>query len=69
VPAEEPAPITHGVLDSDFRELEAMLTELGPKRRWGGLSRIDTPEGLALYLCRDHAAPYLRTARAPVPSP
>lgn len=46
-----------------------MLTELDPQRRWGGLSRIDTPEGLALYLCRDHVAPYLRTAHAPVSNP
>ncbi len=55
--------------EGDFRALEAMLTELDPRRKWGGLSRIDTPEGLALYLCRDHAAPYLRTARAPVVGP
>jgi internalin A len=55
--------------EADFRELEAMLTQLDPQRRWGGLSRIDTPEGLALYLCADHAAPYLRTARAPGANP
>ena len=59
-------PAAHATTEGDFRALEAMLTELDPQRRWGGLSRIDTPEGLALYLCRDHAAPYLRTARAPV---
>lgn len=68
-PGDDPKPIEHASTDSDFRALEAMLTELDPKRRWGGLSRIDTPEGLALYLCRDHAAPYLRTARAPVSDP
>jgi len=66
---DEYAPIERASTEGDFRALEAMLTELDPDRRWGGLSRIDTPEGLALYLCRDHAAPYLRTARAPVTSP
>lgn len=62
-------PTARATTEGDFRELEAMLIELDPQRRWGGLSRIDTPEGLALYLCRDHAAPYLRTARAPVVGP
>lgn len=67
--AEGSEPTTHATTEGDFRALEAMLSELDPKRVWGGLSRIDTPEGLALYLCRDHAAPYLRTARAPVTGP
>ncbi|HEV2345938.1 MAG TPA: COR domain-containing protein [Actinocrinis sp.] len=67
--AENAHPIASASLEGDFRKLEAILTGLDPKRVWGGLSRIDTPEGLALYLCRDHAAPYLRTARAPVASP
>jgi internalin A len=66
---ESADPVVHASLEGDFRELEAMLTERDPQRRWGGLSRIDTPEGLALYLCRDHAAPYLRAARAPVSEP
>ena len=67
--AEDTDPTARATTEGDFRALEAMLAELDPKRVWGGLSRIDTPEGLALYLCRDHAAPYLRTARAPVSGP
>lgn len=63
---ESSDPAAHATTEGDFRALEAMLVQLDPKRKWGGLSRIDTPEGLALYLCREHAAPYLRTARAPV---
>jgi internalin A len=44
--------------DADFRVLEAMLVELDPERAWGGLSRTTTPEGLTLYLCRDHLKAY-----------
>jgi len=46
--------------EADFRALEALLLEIDPQRTWGGLSRVSTPEGLTLYLCRDHAAPYSR---------
>ena len=46
--------------EADFRALEALLVEIDPQRTWGGLSRVSTPEGLTLYLCRDHAAPYSR---------
>jgi hypothetical protein len=44
--------------EADFRQLEAMLTELDPDRTWGGLSRTTTPEGLTLYLCSDHVKAY-----------
>lgn len=44
--------------EADFRALEALLTALDPERHWGGLSRVLTPEGLTLYLCPEHAAPY-----------
>jgi len=46
--------------EADFRALVALLVEIDPQRTWGGLSRVSTPEGLTLYLCRDHAAPYSR---------
>lgn len=48
----------HAETDADFRALRAMLTKLDPEERWGGLSRTLTPEGLTLYLCRDHLAQY-----------
>ncbi len=44
--------------EADFRVLEAMLTELDPRREWGGLSRTTTPEGLTLYLCPEHLKGY-----------
>lgn len=49
--------------EADFRALEQLLTRLDPERRWGGLSRVLTPEGLTLYLCPQHAAPYLTRPR------
>jgi internalin A len=53
-------PIERASSEADFRALEKLLTEIDPERTWGGLSRVNTPEGLTLYLCRDHAAPYSR---------
>ena len=50
----------HASNEADFRALERLLTEIDPARGWGGLSRVSTPEGLTLYLCRDHAQPYRR---------
>jgi internalin A len=43
--------------------LEALLTKLDPDRTWGNLSRTVTPEGLALYLCREHYDAYRRVVR------
>jgi hypothetical protein len=63
------SPVEHATSEADFRALQALFEKLDPDRVWGGLSRVATPEGLALYLCREHAAPYLRTARAPVVGP
>ena len=51
--------------DADFRAIEHLLTTLDPQRRWGGLSRTTTPEGLTLFLCRDHAATYRAPSRRP----
>ncbi|HZU57543.1 MAG TPA: leucine-rich repeat domain-containing protein [Actinocrinis sp.] len=64
-----PAPTQHATSEADFRALRAALEKLDPDQRWGGLSRVATPEGLTLYLCREHAGPYLRTPRAPAASP
>jgi hypothetical protein len=44
--------------DSEFRAIDSMLRRVDPSLRWGGLSRLVTPEGLTLYLCRDHLAQY-----------
>ena len=44
--------------EADFRALENLLAELDPKRGWGGLSRVTTPEGLTVYLCPAHADSY-----------
>lgn len=49
--------------DADFRALEALLLKLDPAREWGGLSRTVTPEGLTLYLCREHSETYRRAVR------
>jgi hypothetical protein len=51
-------PLTHAQTDADFRVLAAMLHALDPAERWGGLNRVPTPEGLSVYLCREHAEPY-----------
>jgi hypothetical protein len=56
-------PIERAASEADFRVLEALLLKLDPDRSWGGLSRTITPEGLTLYLCRDHAAAYRRAVR------
>ncbi len=61
--AAELGPTARATSEADFRTLEAMLTELDPGRRWGGLSRLTTPEGLTLYLCREHLAVYRRTGQ------
>lgn len=57
-------PTAHATSDSDFRALQTMLSELDPHSVWGGLSRYTTPEGLTLYLCREHLAAYHRRAQA-----
>jgi len=51
--------------EADYRAIHQLMTTLDPQRVWGGLSRTLTPEGSALYLCREHAALY----RAPSPRP
>jgi hypothetical protein len=61
-----PAPRTWAETDADFRLLESKLLELDPSRHWGGLSRIVTPEGQTLFVCRDHYKIYGR--RAPMPT-
>jgi hypothetical protein len=58
-----PVPEPHASNEADFRALEALLVKLDPDRRWGGLSRTTTPEGLTLYLCQEHSQAYSRTAR------
>ncbi|HWG27511.1 hypothetical protein [Actinospica sp.] len=66
-PGENPAldprqdgPSARATNEAGFRVLEKWLMEVDPVKQWGGLTRVTTPEGLALYLCRDHAAPYSR---------
>lgn len=66
LPGEEgrdPDPMVRAETDADFRALEALLLKLDPDRVWGGLSRTVTPEGLTLYLCREHSEPYRRAVR------
>ena len=57
-------PELHATVDADFRALKAMLAKLDPEEEWGGLSRFDTPEGLTLYLCKEHLAQYRTTGTA-----
>ena len=47
--------------DADFRAIVAFLHQIDPDERWGGLSRISTPEGRILYVCRDHLDRYQLT--------
>jgi hypothetical protein len=47
-------------LDVDYRALYAVLKQVDPSEHWCGLSRINTPEGEILWLCRDHAQQYRR---------
>ena len=56
-------PVEHASTEADFRVMESLLLKLDPDRQWGGLSRTVTPEGLTLYLCRDHADAYRRAVR------
>ncbi|MGQ4389689.1 COR domain-containing protein [Streptomyces sp. SAS_270] len=56
--------------DAEFRAMRALLEQLDPHGRWGGLNKILTPEGDTLWLCEDHARPYrnaLPAAPTPVP--
>ncbi|HEU5332670.1 MAG TPA: COR domain-containing protein [Actinocrinis sp.] len=57
-------PVGRAATDADFRALEALFAKLDPDRGWGGLSRVATPEGLTVYLCPEHAAPYSRIPRS-----
>jgi Leucine-rich repeat (LRR) protein len=59
-PRQPDGPSARATNEAGFRVLEKWLTEIDPDRRWGGLTRVTTPEGLAVYLCADHAAPYSR---------
>jgi internalin A len=56
-------PGARAVTEADFRALESLLNKIDPDRIWGGLSRMTTPEGLTLYLCREHYESYRRTIR------
>jgi hypothetical protein len=59
----ESGPAVHATTEADFRALESLLLKLDPDRTWGGLSRMVTPEGLTIYLCREHAETYRRAVR------
>lgn len=45
-------------LDADYRDIFALLDGLDPTHHWHGLSRVLSPEGQILWLCRDHAQLY-----------
>ncbi|WP_264935753.1 COR domain-containing protein [Streptomyces sp. A012304] len=44
---------------TQFDATLALLAKLDPDRRWGGLSKVVTPEGDTFWLCGQHARPYL----------
>jgi hypothetical protein len=46
-------------LDADYRLLYSLLDSLDPSHAWAGLSRVTSPEDDILWLCREHAKPYL----------
>ncbi|HET9171417.1 MAG TPA: leucine-rich repeat domain-containing protein [Actinospica sp.] len=60
-PRQPEGPAARATNEAGFRLLENWLIRIDPDRDWGGLTRVTTPEGLALYLCADHAAPYSRS--------
>ena len=56
-------PSARAETEAQYRVLEQLLTALDPKKRWGDLSKITTPEGLVLYVCSEHVARYLTPAK------
>ncbi len=58
-----PQPSARASNEADFRVLHRLLIKLDPEERWGGLSRVTTPEGLTLYLCSQHSDSYRRPPR------
>jgi hypothetical protein len=61
--SDAPVAESRAATEADFRVLESLLRRLDPESAWGGLSRTVTPEGLTLYLCREHSMAYRRTVR------
>lgn len=43
---------------AELRALRKLLDEADPKQHWGGLTKVWTPEGHYLWLCKYHAAKY-----------
>ena len=43
---------------ASLRALRKLLDEVDPKREWGGLEKVLTPEGHYLWLCEYHAREY-----------
>ena len=41
-----------------LRGMRALLDDLDPKHRWGGLQKVLTPEGHFLWLCKHHTKEY-----------
>ena len=44
--------------DADYRSIAHFLRGLDDAERWGGLSRVNTPEGRILYVCPHHLGRY-----------
>ncbi|MGQ4382828.1 leucine-rich repeat domain-containing protein [Streptomyces sp. SAS_270] len=61
--------LTRAEFDSDFRAMHALLESLDPERRWGDLNKVVTPEGDTLWLCAQHARPYLPAGPAGLTAP
>ncbi|MFD8297711.1 COR domain-containing protein [Streptomyces bauhiniae] len=43
---------------AEYREMFALLKQLDPEERWGGLNKVTTPEGPTYWLCGEHARFY-----------
>lgn len=43
---------------SELRFIRQLLETVDKNRRWGGLTRVVTPEGHILWLCKEHAKEY-----------
>lgn len=56
---------------ADFRELRGFLEDHTPQGAdpWGGLQPMITPEGIVVFVCREHAAQYAYPRQPAPPSP
>ena len=53
--------LQHGLSQAEgagLRELQRLLLDVDPSRKWGGLSRVQNAAGDLLWVCADHYREY-----------